>query len=119
MAMLMIKQGSVQEELFVPESTLISGFGSLMSEWQHTSKFTFSSELMEAMLILDGMEHPWQDLAGLSDTPLSVIFGGAAERILMIPVPQLEVAVVETLHVVSALDETLEALTFRWKRASP
>ena len=38
----------------------------LMNEWQHKDKFSFPEDIMDGtMLILDGMEYRWQDLAGL------------------------------------------------------
>lgn len=94
----------------MPAATMIGGFGGLVDEWPHKSKFDFSHELMdEAMLILEGVEYPWQSLIHMEDTALSVIFGAANERVLQLA-PAL-VAPAETLHVVSASGDELEALS--------
>ena len=50
MSIIMVKQGAVEKELFVPEFTLISGFGDLMNEWQYKDKFSFPEDIMDGTI---------------------------------------------------------------------
>jgi hypothetical protein len=108
---LIVMQGCIQEELHVPEGTLISEVGGIMAEWEHASKFTFSQSVMaETTLEIDGDEYPWQDFLELDDAPLSAIVGEAEKVALVIGVPHQQEAAAELLPVFSALDEELEPL---------
>ena len=109
--LLTVMQGSIQEELYVPHGTLISELGSIMAEWEHASKFTFSeSGMAESKLNTDGDEYPWQDILEVDDALLSAIVGEAEKVILVIGMPQQQEAAAELLPVMSALDEELEPL---------
>ena len=116
MATLMVKQGNVEAELFVPEGTVIGEFGKLVEEWEHSSSFTFTEELMsKTKLILDGMEHLWWSLTGMADTQLSLIFDSAVQRVLELPAVQHTVEaqrmLLLELPVVDSSDEPLKALS--------
>ena len=112
MSWLTVRQGMIEEQLFVPEATLVAGLGALVNDWEHPSKFTFSADLSDkTCLDLDGNEYEWQQLAGLAETPLATVFGGTENPVLVLAVPpEVQQVVEEQLPVVDALDEPLESL---------
>ena len=111
MLKLIVKQGSAEEELQVPEAMLITELGSYFAAWEHASKFTLTETMMDkTVLDLDGDEYEWETLVSLEETPLSTIVGEAENPTLVLGAPPEEQAVAELLPVVSALNEPLESL---------
>jgi hypothetical protein len=45
MLKLIVKQGSAEEELQVPEAMLITELGSYFAAWEHASKFTLTETI--------------------------------------------------------------------------
>jgi hypothetical protein len=112
-AVLVVRQGAAEEELFVPQGALVEGLYSLLADtdWCHASKFTITEQLMEtAQLVLDGNEFEWPALLEMEGTALSTIMDGTESRVFVLAAPPQLQVVEEQLPVVDALDEPLESL---------
>ena len=110
---MVVKQGSVEEELVLPADTLFSGFGAVFGAWEHRSKFKLTADgAANVVVSIDGMDHQWDSLADIEDLTFEQATAGAESIVLELPAPPqpLPVPVVEQtvfVPVVDALDESM------------
>jgi hypothetical protein len=110
--LLVVRQGTAEETLLLPDDALVEGLESLLNDWELASKFTITEQLMEkAQLVLDGNEWVWPTVKQqMEGTPFSTLMDGIESCILVLDEPPQQPVVEEKLPVVNALDVPLEAL---------
>ena len=110
--LLVVRQGTAEETLVLPDDALVEGLESFLNDWELASKFTITEQLMEkAQLVLDGNEWVWPTVKQqMEGTPFSTLLVRIESCILVLDEPPQQPVVEEKLPVVNALDVPLEAL---------